>query len=152
LEGLSEILKKQAGMKKPMKLPADNSESFLGIPLKGHICALRRGEKKYFWLVEGLIEKSAELPVFEVDLAELLAKIGNGTWFGKDEKVTIQLILSHIDRALQADLTFPIILSADGKVMDGSHRIMLAYIRGVKTLKAIQFKSDPAPDFISEVG
>lgn len=108
-----------------MELPSDNSETSPVIPLKGHISALQRGEKKYFWLVKGLIEKSAGLPVFEANLTELLAKIGNGTWFGKDEKVTIHLILNHIDRALKAHLTLPIILSADGKVMDGTHRIVL---------------------------
>lgn len=134
-----------------MKLPADNSETFPGIPLKGHISALKRGEQKYFWRVKGLIEKSAGLPVFEANVTELLTKIGNGTWFGKDEKVTIQLILDHIDRSLKADLTFPIILSADGKVMDGSHRIMLAYIKGIKSISAVQFETDPIPDYISEI-
>jgi len=134
-----------------MKLPDDTSETFPGIPLKGHISALRRGEKKYFWLVEGLIEKSVGLPVFEANVSELLAKIGGGTWFGKDEKVTIQLILNHIDRALKADLTFPIILSADGKVMDGSHRIVSAYIKGIESISAVQFETDPNPDYISKI-
>jgi hypothetical protein len=134
-----------------MELPTDTSETFPGIPLKGHISALKRGEKKYFWRVEGLIEKSASLPVKEVNVADLLLTIGNGTWFGKDQRVTIQLILSHIDRALKADLTFPIILSADGKVMDGSHRIMSAYIKGVKSLNTVQFEIDPTPDYISKI-
>lgn len=135
-----------------MKLPNDNPQTFPGIPLEGHISALKRGEKKYYWLVNGLIEKSVKLPVFEADVGELLIKIGSGSWFGKEEKVTIQLILNHIDRALKAELTFPIILSADGKVMDGSHRIVLAFIKGIKYLKAVQFEIDPIPDYISEIG
>lgn len=133
-----------------LKLPTDCPETFPGIPLKGHISSLKRGEKKYYWLVEGLIEKSVGLSVFEADVGELLAKIGSGTWFGKDEKVTIQLVLNHIDRALKADLSCPIILASDGKVMDGSHRIMGAYIKGIKTLKAVTFEIDPEPDYVLE--
>jgi hypothetical protein len=89
------------------------------------------------------------LPVFEAEVSELIVKIGNGTWFGKDEKVTIKLVLNHIDRALEADLSYPVILSFDGKVMDGSHRIMSAYVKGIKTLPTVKFDKDPEPDYIT---
>ena len=41
-----------------------------------------------------------------------------------------------------ADLSFPIILSADGRVMDGMHRVAKAALPGHETIAAVQFASD----------
>ena len=50
----------------------------------------------------------------------------------------------------QADLDHPIILSADGRVMDGMHRICKAWMCGNKTIKAVQFETDPTPDHVDK--
>ena len=44
------------------------------------------------------------------------------------------------------DLVYPIILSADGHVMDGMHRIAKAWMLGQRTITAVQFERDPPPD------
>ena len=49
---------------------------------------------------------------------------------------------------LEADLRYPIILSADGRVMDGMHRVAKAYLEGRETIQAVQFEVDPRPDYI----
>lgn len=48
----------------------------------------------------------------------------------------------------EADLQFPIILSSNGRVMDGMHRVLKALLNGSQTIEAVQFQTDPEPDFI----
>ena len=45
-------------------------------------------------------------------------------------------------------LELPIILSSDGRVMDGMHRVAKAALLGHETIPAVQFTSDPEPDFV----
>ena len=40
----------------------------------------------------------------------------------------------------------PLILSAEGDVWDGMHRIARAVLEGVKELEAVQFTINPEPD------
>ena len=134
-----------------IQLPHDNPETFKNIPLSGHICSMRRGNEKLYWQVEGLIKASQNLSVFQANIDELISKFGNSTWFGPYEKPTIAALLSHLKRAISADLNFPIILSADGKIMDGSHRVVGASLKGLKTIPAVQFLTDPNPDYVEMV-
>jgi len=48
----------------------------------------------------------------------------------------------------EADLAFPIILSASGAVMDGMHRVAKAVRLGRKDIEAVQFTEDPEPDHV----
>lgn len=41
----------------------------------------------------------------------------------------------------------PIILSTSGHVMDGMHRIAKALLQGENHIWAVQFETDPTPDF-----
>lgn len=43
----------------------------------------------------------------------------------------------------QVDLAYPIILGADGRVMDGMHRIARALLDGLPTIRAVQFVVQP---------
>ena len=54
----------------------------------------------------------------------------------------------HAKLIEKADLRFPIILSADGRVMDGMHRVAKATLMGQLTIEAVRFASDPEPDFV----
>jgi hypothetical protein len=49
---------------------------------------------------------------------------------------------------LEADLRYPIILSAEGYLMDGGHRIAKAYLLHMHAVPAVQFPLDPEPDYI----
>ena len=46
------------------------------------------------------------------------------------------------------DLRWPIILSADGGVMDGMHRIAQALRLGHTHIAAVRFAVDPPPDHV----
>ncbi len=48
----------------------------------------------------------------------------------------------HYQKALKADLKYPIIIWK-GKVVDGVHRLLKAYIQKDKTIKVVEFKSIP---------
>lgn len=133
-----------------MKSQSDEA-IFPGVPLEGHLCSLRRGKQKLYWRVEDLIAASRSLPVRRAAVFELLPRILNGSWFGADEKVTIGKVLLHMHRIIDADLSFPLILSADGSVMDGSHRLVAASIREIETIDVVQFEQDPPPDYIENV-
>jgi hypothetical protein len=56
--------------------------------------------------------------------------------------------VEHLSLIEQADLAFPIILSSDGRVMDGMHRVAKALMRGDQVIEAVRFARDPAPDYV----
>jgi hypothetical protein len=57
-------------------------------------------------------------------------------------------MLEHVRLIERADLSFPIILSATGAVMDGMHRVAKALLEGRDEIEAVQFEEDPEPDHI----
>ncbi|ENX17387.1 hypothetical protein F895_00968 [Acinetobacter sp. CIP 64.2] len=48
-----------------------------------------------------------------------------------------------------ADLRYLIILCAQGRVMDGMHRVAKASLLQQKDILAVQFEQTPEPDFIN---
>jgi hypothetical protein len=49
---------------------------------------------------------------------------------------------------METDLNYPIILSSDGRVMDGMHRVCKAWMQGEESIKAVRFPIDPEPNYI----
>jgi hypothetical protein len=70
--------------------------------------------------------------------------------FGDDEPVTWRALVEHLDLLEAADLAYPIILAADGRVMDGRHRVAKALHEGRSTIDAVQFDEDPPPDYVGK--
>jgi hypothetical protein len=68
--------------------------------------------------------------------------------FGEDESATWRVMVEHVRLIEEAELGFPIILSATGAVMDGMHRVGKAVLQGRDTIEAVQFDEDPEPDHI----
>ena len=46
-----------------------------------------------------------------------------------------------------ADLSYPIILNSEGRVVDGMHHVRKAVRLGEPHIQAVQFTADPEPDF-----
>jgi hypothetical protein len=69
-------------------------------------------------------------------------------WSGDREDQTWNELIAHVRLIDAADLSYPIILSADGSVMDGMHRIVKATLAGHDEIIAVQFDQDPEPDFV----
>ncbi len=99
------------------------------------------------WDVDRLIELSADLPVEEVDVAKIGA-IDTDYWFDTSgDEPTVRGVVEHARRINDVDLARPIILGADGRVMDGMHRVAKAILEGNATIKAVRFLKEPDPDY-----
>ena len=98
------------------------------------------------WDVDRLIELSSPLPRHAVPLDSIREL--DEPWHGDDEPPTWRAMLEHIRLIDAADLSYPIILSSDGSVMDGMHRVMKAAWHHHGTIEAVRFVRDPEPDHV----
>jgi hypothetical protein len=67
---------------------------------------------------------------------------------GYEHSLTCRDVVEHARLIEEADLAFPVILSKDGRVMDGMHRVAKALLQGHTHVEAVRFASDPEPDYI----
>src|SRR5262245_49625154 len=100
------------------------------------------------WDVDRLIQLSASLPRTWVALDRIREL--DEEWFGGDERATWRGMIGHIRLIEEADLSFPIILAANGRVMDGMHRVVKASLAGLGGIEAVQFDRDPEPDHVGK--
>lgn len=101
------------------------------------------------WDVDRLIDLSSHLPPVEVPL-EAIRELDEPFWFGGASDVaTCRAVADHARLILETDLTFPIIIGADGRVMDGMHRVAKAYLEGRSTVLGVRLEVDPPPDFVA---
>jgi hypothetical protein len=99
------------------------------------------------WDVDRLIELSRDLPVHVVAV-ESIGEIDSAYWFeGSATAPTVRTVVEHARLMLAADLSYPVILGPDGRVMDGMHRIARALLDGVAEVSAVRFASLPAADY-----
>ena len=73
-------------------------------------------------------------------------------WFGPQRQPTCRAVAAHARRIFEADLSYPVILSADGGLMDGGHRVAKAWLAGQEKVLAVRFDHDPQPDWIEATG
>lgn len=64
------------------------------------------------------------------------------------QRMTCREVVDHTRLMLDSDLAFPVILSSDGRVMDGMHRICKALLEGRSEIEAVRFVEDPEPDYV----
>ena len=98
-----------------------------------------------FYLTERLWKLAEDLPVEPV-LIDAIREFDEDCWFG-GTPATCRMVARHADRIHKADLSYPVILSADGRLMDGGHRIAKAWLSGMTAIDAVRFRVDPEPDY-----
>ena len=103
------------------------------------------GDDTCIWDVYRLVELSQNFPTIEIPLIEI-RELNESYWF-PDIYPTTQQIIDHIQLVQDADLKYPIILCAEGRVMDGMHRVAKAKLLGYRKIKAVQFAQNPEPDY-----
>ena len=101
----------------------------------------------YIWDVDNLVAFTQHFKVKEIPLSDI-KELEEAYWY-PDSHPTTQDILEHMQLIQQADLTYPIILCSQGRLMDGMHRVGKAKILGKDTISAVQFEIDPQADFIN---
>lgn len=102
---------------------------------------------KRIWEIERLWKIAGSLPVKDVMLADI-SNLDEVSWFGDgpDASPTCRRVADHAKRIYEAEFDHPVILSAEGWVMDGMHRVCKAYLLGWRTVRAVQFVQNPEPD------
>lgn len=98
------------------------------------------------WDVDRLIQLSSKLPRKHVPLSGIREL--DEEWSGEGERLTWKAMVEHVRLIEAADLSFPIILSASGAVMDGMHRAAKSVLQGRRDIEAVQFDTDPEPDYV----
>jgi len=100
------------------------------------------------WDVDRLVELSSGFDVVDVPLADI-RELDETFWFDhEDEEPTCRRVALHAKLIGETDLAHPIILSADGRVMDGMHRVCRALIEGREAIRAVRFNVDPQLDYV----
>lgn len=99
------------------------------------------------WDIDKLVEASKNFPVFAMDLEDIKELDENFWYQGEGDVPSARSIAQHYKLIEEADLSYPIILSAERRVMDGMHRIIKALVLGHKTIDAVVFTNTPPPDF-----
>lgn len=105
------------------------------------------GEDTHIWDVHHLVELSQDLPIKTIALSAI-KELDEHYWYPEKTPTTRQ-IAEHFKLVNAADLSYPIILCAEGRVMDGMHRIVKAYLQNLTEIQAIQFEQTPSPNFIN---
>jgi hypothetical protein len=96
------------------------------------------------WPVATLWEAAKDLtpitaPIAEIcDLDDLL---DSHTW--SDGPLSVREIVDHHERIQDADLSYPIILTPEGWIADGVHRIVKAHLAGITHLPVVRLTQMP---------
>jgi hypothetical protein len=99
------------------------------------------------WDVDRLIHLSRGLPMHAVAV-DSVREVDTVYWFDASTAApTVRAIVEHARLMLDADLSFPVILGPDGRVMDGMHRIARAMLDGKRAVSAVRFPALPEPDY-----
>lgn len=99
------------------------------------------------WDVDRLIALSRDLPIERVAV-DAIGEIDTVYWFDDSEEVpTVRKVVEHARLIKEVDVSYPIILCRDGRVMDGMHRIARALLESWTEIDAVRFKVLPEPDY-----
>lgn len=101
----------------------------------------------YAWDVDRLVKLSSALPAKPIAL-EQISELDEPYWFSSGDKPTCRRIAEHFKLMLEADLQYPIILCADGGLMDGMHRATKALALGQSEILSVRFDETPTADFV----
>jgi hypothetical protein len=100
------------------------------------------------WDVHRLVELTRNFPRASVPLVGI-RELDESYWGNEGlQRITCREVVDHARLMLDADLAFPVILSNDGRVMDGMHRICKALLEGQSEIEAVRFLEDPEPDYV----
>jgi hypothetical protein len=98
------------------------------------------------WDVDRLIRLTANFPRIPFPITAIREL--NEPFSSDEDAPTWRNVVEHIRLIEDCDLNFPIIMTADGRVMDGMHRVAKAVLSGRITVEAVQFTADPEPDYV----
>ena len=100
------------------------------------------------WDVFRLLKLSQHLTVQHIPLSDI-KELDEPFWYELGGAVpTCRNVLEHSVLIEKADLSYPIILCHEGRVMDGMHRVCKAVKNGETYIKAVKFDEYISPDYV----
>ncbi len=106
------------------------------------------GDDTHIWDVNKMIQKLDNRPVEVLPLHAFSDQL-NADYWAQGKSMTCDEVIAHTQLILEADLSFPILLCPEYKVIDGMHRICKAVLEKRKSIDAIVLKTLPPPDYIN---
>ena len=112
----------------------------------------RESANGYFaWDVHRLIELSKALEIVQISI-QAISETDENYWFGgTNDLPSCRKLVEHMKLVNETDLRFPILLCAEGRLMDGMHRVARALLEGRETINSVQFQATPEPDYVDVV-
>jgi hypothetical protein len=98
------------------------------------------------WDVQKLIARTTGLQPFALALAHI-RELDEPYW---NNLLTPRDVTNHVRLIQQCDLSYPIILCNEGRLMDGMHRVCSAVLQGIPTITAVQFERYVPPDYVGK--
>lgn len=97
------------------------------------------------WEVEKLWEATKDNPTEYVNVEAFMNEGMQMYW----NIGTFKQLAEEMKLVLNADYSYPIIFDEEDCIVDGAHRLVHAYIDGVKTIKGVIITNDqwPEPDY-----
>lgn len=79
-----------------------------------------------------------------------ISELNEDWWYSNQANIpTPKALADHMVLVQQADLAYPILLCADGRLMDGMHRLVKALLEKRTHVEAIRFSVTPESDYIN---
>ena len=115
-----------------------------------HTHSTTKGNFLFTWDVERLWDLAGSLPPEFISIDDLLPQLNSTCWVSNVSmtRFTPNLVIEHARRILESegDEVFPILLSEEGMIMDGMHRLCKAVLEKKARVKVVRFDVDPPPD------
>lgn len=107
-------------------------------------------ENLYYWKCSRLWKLSETMEIEHVPLESFdwTAENENFKCNSLSDPPLWRDIGNQAKQILATDLQYPIVISAEGNVMDGMHRVLKSYAFGLPTVKAVRFTKTPPPDMV----
>ena len=100
------------------------------------------------WDVDRLVALAKHLPHQRVPLTSI-REIDEAYWSNEGTiQLTCRDVVEHVRLIQDCDFDYPVILSPDGRVMDGMHRICKALLLGREHIDVVRFVDEPPPDYV----
>ena len=103
----------------------------------------------HIYNVNALLARAEALPV-QTWLLTQIQEFDEAYWYDMGgQQPTCRHILGHMQQMQRADLSFPVLVCRQGRLIDGMHRVFKAHWLGHTEIKVQQLEFDLVPDFIN---
>ena len=107
------------------------------------------GFDTHTWDVHRLVRLAKNQTSVAIPL-ESISELDENWWFQSErDHPTPRSLAKHMALVRDTDLQYPIILCEKGRLMDGMHRVVKAFLENKHTILAVRLAPMPEPDFIN---